>query len=90
MMKEFFRNIGTGFIFFVLSVCVILLGTPVYYGIIAIPTCSGWEAIGLAIACILMTVMVVFVIHCMGVIPNDTIDRLERKISELEDTEDDL
>ena len=90
MMKEFFKNIGTGFIFFVLSVCALLLATPVYYGIKAIPTCSGWEAIGLAITCILMTGMVVFVIHCMGVIPNDTIDRLKRKISELEDTEDDL
>lgn len=89
-MKEFFRNIGTGFIFLVLSVCTMLLATPVYYGIRAIPTCSGWEAIGLAIVCILMTGMVVFVIHCMGVIPNSTIDRLERKIAELEDTEDDL
>ena len=89
-MKEFFKNIGTGFIFFVLSVCVLLLATPVYYGILAIPTCSGWEAIGLAITCILMTGIVVFVIHCMGVIPNSTIERLERKIADLEDIEDDL
>ena len=85
MMKEFFKNIGTGFIFFVLSVCVLLLATPVYYGILAIPTCSGWEAIGLAITCLIVTWMVFSLIYTMGLIPNDTIDRLKRKIAELEE-----
>lgn len=89
-MKEFFKNLGTGLLFFLASVSALCFSVALYYGITAIPNCSGWEAIGLAITCILMTIMVVFVIHCMGVIPNDTIARLKRKIADLEDTEDDL
>ena len=89
-MKEFFKNLGTGLIFFLASGCAMGFGLVLYYGITAIPNCSGWEAIGLLVTCLLLGVMVVFIIHCMGVIPNDTVDRLKRKITELEDTEDDL
>ena len=70
------------------------LGGFIYIGITAIPSCAGWEAIGLAVICIIMGVMAVAVITSMGVIMgvilNETVDRLKRKIAELEDTEDDL
>lgn len=89
-MKEFFKNLGTGLIFFLTSGCAMCFGLAFYYGITAIPNCSGWEALGLLGTCLLLGFMVVFIIHCMGVIPNDTVDRLKRKIADLEDTEDDL
>jgi hypothetical protein len=84
-MKEFFKNLGTGLIFFLLSGCAMCFGSAIYFGITAIPNCSGWEAIGLAITCILIGFMIVFIIYCMGVIPNDTIGHLRRKIAELEE-----
>ena len=90
MVKEFFKNIGTGLLFFLLSASAMALGGFIYIGITAIPSCAGWEAIGLAVICIIMGVMAVAVITSMGVIPNETVDRLKRKIAELEDTEDDL
>ena len=89
-MKEFFKNLGTGLIFFLISGCAMCFGLALYYGITAIPNCSGWEAIGLLVTCLLLGFMVGFIIYCMGVIPNDTVDRLKRKIADLEDTEDDL
>ena len=89
-MKEFFKNLGTGLLFFLTSVSAMCFGIALYYGITAIPNCSGWEAIGLLGTCLLLGFMVVFIIYCMGVIPYDTISRLKRKIAELKDTEDDL
>lgn len=89
-MKEFFKNLGTGLLFFLASGSAMCFGVALYYGITAIPNYSGWEAIGLLVTCLLLGFMAVFIIHCMGVIPNDTVDRLKRKIADLEDTEDDL
>ena len=89
-MKEFFKNLGTGLLFFLASGSAMCFSVALYYGITAIPNCSGWEAIGLLVTCLLLGFMVVFIIHCMGVIPNDTVDRLKRRIADLEDTEDDL
>ena len=54
-MKEFFKNLGTGLIFFLVSGCAMGFCAMTYYSIIAIPTCSGWEAIGLAITCLIVT-----------------------------------
>ena len=90
MMKEFFKNIGTGLLFFLTSGCAMCFCLALYYGITAIPKCSGWAAMGLLVTCLLLGFMVGFIIYCMGVVPNDTVDRLKRKIAELEDTEDDL
>ena len=84
-MKEFFKNLGTGLIFFLVSGCTMGFCAMIYYSIIAIPTCSGWEAIGLAITCLIVTWMVFSLIYAMGLIPNDTIDRLKKKIAELEE-----
>jgi hypothetical protein len=89
-MKEFFKNLGTGLLFFLASGSAMCFGLAFYYGITAIPNCSGWEAIGLLITCLLLGFMVGFIIYCMGVVPNDTVDRLKRKIADLEATEDDL
>lgn len=89
-MKEVSKNIGTGLVFFLASGCVMSLGAMIYGLIIAIPTCSGWKAIGLAAGCLFVAWIAVSLIYCMGAIPNDTIDRLKRKIADSEDIEDDL
>lgn len=89
-MKEFFKNLGIGLIFFLISGCAMCFCLVLYYGITAIPNCSGWEAIGLLGTCLLLGFMVGCIIYCMGVIPNETVDRLKRKIADLENVDDDL
>lgn len=88
-MKQFLKNLGTGFLFFLLSFGSSCFGIAAYYGFVAISETSGWEAIGLCIVAVVMTLAMGFIIYCMGLIPNDTIERLKCKITELEDVEDD-
>lgn len=88
-MKRFFKNLGTGILFFLISCCCSCLGVAAYYGFTSIGSCTGWEAIGLCFVAMVMVFMAVLTVYCMGVIPNDTIDRLKQKVKDLEDTEDD-
>jgi hypothetical protein len=58
-----------------------------YYGFVAISEASGWTAIGLCFVTVVMAFMMGLLIYCMGLIPNDTVERLKRKITELEEKE---
>lgn len=84
-MKEFFKNLGTGLIFFIVSCVSSCFCLVAYYGLTAVSRVSGWEAIGLCFVAVVMLFMFGNIIYCMGVIHNDTIDRLKRKIAELEE-----
>lgn len=86
-MKQFLKNLGTGFLFFLLSFCSSCFGIVAYYGFTSIGSCTGWEAVGLCVVAIVMVLMAVFLIYCMGLIPNDTVERLKHKITELEEKE---
>ena len=84
-MKQFLKNLGTGFLFFLLSFCSSCFGLVAYYGFSAISETSGWTAIGLCFVAVVMVLMMGYTIYCMGLIPNDTVERLKRKITELEE-----
>ena len=84
-MKQFLKNLGTGFLFFLFSFCSSCFGIAAYYGFVAISETSGWTAIGLCLVAVVMIFSMGFLIYCMGFIPNDTIERLKCKITELED-----
>ena len=86
-MKQFLKNLGTGFLFFLLSCGSSCFGIAAYYGFVAISEASGWTAIGLCLVSVVMTLAMGFFIYCMGLIPNDTVERLKRKITELEEKE---
>ena len=86
-MKQFLKNLGTGFLFFLLSFCSSCFGIAAYHGFVAISETSGWTAIGLCLVAVVMTLTMGFLIYCMGLILNDTIERLKRKITELEEKE---
>ena len=86
-MKQFFKNLGTGFVLFLLSCCSSCFGIAAYYGFIAVSETVGWTAIGLCLVAVLMALIMGCLIYCIGLIPNDTIERLKRKISELEEKE---
>jgi hypothetical protein len=88
-MKRFFKDLGTGIIFFLIYCCCSCFGVAAYYGFTSIKSCTGWETIGLFLVSVVMVLMAVSLIYWMGVIPNDTIERLKQKIKDLEDTEDD-
>ena len=84
-MKQFLKNLGTGFMFFMLSFCSSCFGLAAYYGFLAISETSGWTAVGLCFVTVVMAFMMGYTIYCMGLIPNDTIERLKRKITEQEE-----
>lgn len=86
-MKQFLKHFITGVIFFLMSVVCSCFGIAAYYGFIAVSETSGWESIGLCLVSTLLTFLAGFIIYCMGFIPNDTIESLKRKITELEEKE---
>jgi hypothetical protein len=86
-MKQFLKNLGTGLLFFLLSFCSSCFGLAAYYGFVAISETSGWTAIGLCLVSIVMALIMGFLVYCMGLIPNDTIESLKGKITELEEKE---
>lgn len=88
-MKQFLKHFITGVLFFLMSVGCSCFGIAAYYGFSAVVNCTGWESVGLCLVSTLLTFLAGFVIYCMGVIPNDTIERLNQKIKELEDMKDD-
>ena len=86
-MKQFLKNLGTGFMFFMLSFCSSCFGLAAYYGFSAISEISGWTAIGLCLVSVVMTLMMGFLIYCMGLVHNDPVERLRRTLTELEEKE---
>lgn len=86
-MKQFLKNLGTGFLFFLLSFCSSCFGLIAYYGFSAISETSGWTAIGLCFVSIVTALIMGYSIYCMGLIHNDTVERLKSKITKLEEKE---
>ena len=86
-MKQFLKHFITGVLFFLMSVGCSCFGIAAYYGFSAVVNCTGWESVGLCLVSTLLTFLAGFLIYCMGLIPNDTVERLKCKITELEEKE---
>ena len=93
-MKKFLKCLGTGFIFFLMSVSCSMLGLSAYNGFVAVGNCEGWVAIGLCSVSFLLTLLAVCLIYFMGLIPLDSLERHKQRaesykqvIKNLEDKE---
>ena len=84
-MKKFFTYLGTGALFFLMSIAVACFGTAAYFGFTAIVSCAGWESVGLCLASMMMVFMAGFGIYLIGAIPLSSINDLKFKLKEQEE-----